>query len=488
MPAVTTGARIRRSVAATAVAAGLLAACGGTSSPEARVTATAAVAPATTAAPTLDAKAVLAATKRSVAYITAPDGSSGSGVLLPNGYVVTNAHVVQPFAELTLTFADGNVISRVPVKGVDGWTDMALLGPITTDQPPLPIDTERTLEQGDPIYLVGYPSETEERPTPTITSGILSRVREVRAFDFTYLQTDATIAGGQSGGALVDAHGHLVGISGYSLDGFSLALKAGDVQESVTAIAEGKGSDYRSLPTGRGETTGTLSLDEGHPVRFLYVPPSSRDRSMTLSLGDAAAPFQLFDLFDYSTYATNGLAEAAYIASLPADEQASAREDLGEVVTPDPSGTYTFTVPADAYSMVVVGPFADAPAPRTVAWTAGLALLPVDGPGVRSARVGDEVEGVLNSFDSEHAYAVDLTKGQRLPLRLVAPLGELGLSVDGPGMDASGDTPGSYADAIETPFEGSTAETEFVAPADGRFVVSVFGYDAVLTSYRLSIG
>lgn len=489
MPAVVSDRRARRRVTAGAVAAALgLAACGGGSSPEARVTATAPAVTTTTVAQALDAKAVLAATRRSVAFVSAPDGSTGSGVLLPSGYVVTNAHVVQPFAELTVTFADGTVISRVPVKGVDAWTDMALLGPITTDQPPLPVDTGRALEQGDPVFLIGYPSETEARPVPTITSGILSRVREVDEFDITYLQTDATIAGGQSGGALVDDRGHLVGISGYSLDGFSLALRADDVQASVTAIAEGRGSEYRSLPTTPGATTGTLRLDEAHPVRFLYVPPSSRERTMTFELGEPGTPFQLFDLFDFTTYATNGLAEASYIAALPPEEQEQARADLGDVVSPDPSGTYAVTVPPDVYAMVAVGPFPGAPAARTVTYTSGVALVPVDGPPVRPVQLGDEVEGVLNNFDNEHAYTVDLQQGQRLPLRLVAPLGQLGLAVEGPGVDEAGDTPGSYADSVETPFEGSSAELSFVAPAAGRFTVYVFNNDYVLTGYRLSIG
>ena len=113
----------------------------------------------------------------------------------------------------------------------------------------------------------------------------------------------------------------------------------------------------------------------------------------------------------------------------------------------------------------------------------------VDGfDGVRTVRSGDQIESVLDSLDSEHAFVVDLAKGQRLPLLLVAPLGQLALAVEGPGVDANGDTPGAYTEGIETPFDGTTARTTFVAPADGRFTVYVFSNDYVLTAYRLNVG
>ena len=86
----------------------------------------------------------------------------------------------------------------------------ALLG-----APPLTLSDGEDLAIGSELYLVGYPAEMELFPQPTITSGILSRLREWERAGITYFQTDAAIAGGQSGGVLVDARANVIGISGW---------------------------------------------------------------------------------------------------------------------------------------------------------------------------------------------------------------------------------------------------------------------------------
>lgn len=506
MPAMASGGwrtgRTGRTAAARVLVAGLvigLAACGGGGSPDSTLEGTRPIGegvdapvdptPGATAVPgpgALTPKEVLTATRDAVVFITTPTGS-GSGVLLPSGHVVTSAHVVQPFAEVTLTFADGATISRAPVTGVDGWTDIAVVGPVTTDAPRLALGSDEPLEQGDPIYLVGYPSETDEQPTPTITSGILSRIRAVPEFGLTYLQTDATIAGGQSGGALVDQRGRVVGITGFSVEGFSVAVQADDVDESVRAIVDGKGSSYRTLPQGAAAPTGTVRLDDSRPTRQLYLPASTAERPVSLAL-PAGVPFVAYDLFEFTDVATNALAEEAFIATLPADQQAEARADLGPVVTPDAEGRYAFTVPADVYLIVRLGPFADVAPPRDVTYAMDPAPVVVEGlDPVRPITPGTELEGVLNEFDNEHLFSLDLRQGQRVALELVAPAGALGYSIDGPGVDPTGDTDGSYQEATESAFAGSLAAGEFVAPADGRFTLYVFNADYLLVSYRLSI-
>ena len=476
------------------LAAALTAACSGSSRPDATLRGTASVTAATAGAATtkapgaLDPKAILAATKRAVAYVTNPTGS-GSGVLLPSGYVVTNAHVVQPFAQATLTFPGGPAMDAVPVVGVDAWTDIAVLGPVKIDAPALELGTAGdagTPEQGDRVYLVGYPDETEKQPTPTITEGIVSRIRAVPEFGTTFLQTDATIAGGQSGGALVDDRGRVVGISGYSLDGFGIALRSQDAAASVARILAGNGSAYRPLPNSAGVTAGTLRLDARFPIRQLYLATSKLERSVTLKLSDAAAPFQAFDLFDGTMYATNGLAEADYLNALPAERQAEERQQL-TLVKPGADGTYTFTVAADAYPVVYVGPFKDAGA-HDVAFVTSAPVQIVDGlDAVAPLTLGATTEAVVNSFDSEHGYTIALRKGQVIDTKLVAPMGSLAVSIEGPGVDPAGDTPGAFTQTDETPFAGSTLDARFTAPADGTFTIYVFGQDDVLVGYRLTV-
>ena len=91
--------------------------------------------------------------------------------------------------------------------------DLAVLGPLETDKRPLPLADGEQLVPGSDLYLIGYPAEYDVAPEPTITGGLLSRVRYWGGYDLTLLQTDAAITGGQSGGALIDGRGRVVGVS-----------------------------------------------------------------------------------------------------------------------------------------------------------------------------------------------------------------------------------------------------------------------------------
>ena len=81
--------------------------------------------------------------------------------------------------------------------------DLAVIGPLDTDIPPLTLEDGEELPIGRDMLLIGYPAEFGEFPQPTITWGILSRYREWEQIGITYFQTDAAIAGGQSGGVLL---------------------------------------------------------------------------------------------------------------------------------------------------------------------------------------------------------------------------------------------------------------------------------------------
>ena len=154
----------------------------------------------------------------------------GSGILIEGGYIVTNNHVVWPYDEAWLVFPDGTEIRDVPVIGRDFMADLAVLGPVDVPYQPLTFSDREDLPLGSELFLVGYPSEPELFPQPTITRGILSRLREWATYDLTILQSDAAIAGGQSGGALLNSRGEVVGISTwrFSSAGFALSTSAAD--------------------------------------------------------------------------------------------------------------------------------------------------------------------------------------------------------------------------------------------------------------------
>ena len=184
----------------------------------------------------LSAQQVYAKVAPSIPIVQSAYGH-GSGILIPGDYVVTNHHVVWPndFDHTArVVFPDGTEYVDVPVVATNPWADVAVLGPLETEKRPLPLADGEQLPPGSDLYFVGYPGEFEHRegyaPDPTITSGLLSRVRHWDGLGLTLLQTDAAIAGGQSGGALVDSRGRVVGIStwGVIYGAFGLATSASD--------------------------------------------------------------------------------------------------------------------------------------------------------------------------------------------------------------------------------------------------------------------
>ncbi|MCI0395184.1 MAG: serine protease, partial [Chloroflexi bacterium] len=104
----------------------------------------------------------------SVAFVETPIGF-GSGILLADGYVLTNAHVVWPYNQVRLVFADGSEHLDVPVVNWDWIADLAVLGPIETAVAPQALVNGEELVIGSEVYLIGYPGEVDEFPEPTIT-------------------------------------------------------------------------------------------------------------------------------------------------------------------------------------------------------------------------------------------------------------------------------------------------------------------------------
>ena len=184
----------------------------------------------------------------SVVYIET-DWGTGSGFVVEvdgNKYVVTNRHVVSPFREVRIVLPDGNELSDAPVVDVDMLADLAVIGPIQTDARPLVLSQDVTTAIGSPVYLIGYPGESEIFPQPTLATGLLSNIRRWPAADLTYYQTDASTVGGQSGGVLVAANGDILGVPTFWFGepgAFGLALSAADALPRITQMIAGEDSD-----------------------------------------------------------------------------------------------------------------------------------------------------------------------------------------------------------------------------------------------------
>lgn len=143
-------------------------------------------------------------------------GGSGSGVIYgEEGYIITNHHVVEGSSELFVTFSDGARFEAEFI-GSDPITDLAVLRVNRADLTPIDLGSSQYLAIGEPAVAVGNPLGL--RGGPTITSGIVSALDRSLAVQpgqvlYGLVQTDAPIAPGSSGGALVDARGRLIGIT-----------------------------------------------------------------------------------------------------------------------------------------------------------------------------------------------------------------------------------------------------------------------------------
>ncbi len=149
----------------------------------------------------------------------------GSGFIYdPSGYILTNHHVVEGAAQITVRLQDGR---SLPAQVVDylrrveyacpprvvRWIDAAVLKIEATGLPTIPLGDSDTLRQGQELLVLGYPSGvgTEE---VSVTRGIVGAVRS------GWFQTDATMMPGNSGGPVVDRQGRVVGLAAFGAGQF----------------------------------------------------------------------------------------------------------------------------------------------------------------------------------------------------------------------------------------------------------------------------
>ena len=175
-----------------------------------------------------------------------PETGLGSGVIVsPDGYIVTNNHVVDGAKQVTVTLADGREL-QARVVGRDPQTDIAVVKVSAGDLPAITFTSSRKVEVGDRVLAIGNPFGIGE----TVTTGIVSATGRRAGLGLAYedfIQTDAAINPGNSGGALVDVEGRLVGINTAILSrsggfqGVGLAVPAdlvGNVVDNL--VAHGK--------------------------------------------------------------------------------------------------------------------------------------------------------------------------------------------------------------------------------------------------------
>ena len=191
-------------------------------------------------------------------------GGAGSGVVVtPDGYLLTNEHVVQQVSEARVTFVDGRSVAAV-VAGRDPATDLAVLRAQAGALPCAQLDASARLRAGQLVVAVGNPFGFES----TVSAGVVSalgrslRSRHGRLIEGV-VQHTAALNPGNSGGPLVDAAGRVVGIN-----------------TAIIAMAQGIGF---SIPAATAQWVLTQILTQGR-VRRAWLGVAARDRPLDLRL------------------------------------------------------------------------------------------------------------------------------------------------------------------------------------------------------------
>jgi hypothetical protein len=425
-----------------------------TDTTDATTTASATATPEPTAEPTLttlEPKDIFANVAPSIAFVETPLGT-GSAILIQERWLVSNAHVVWPYEAVRIVFADGTEYLDAPVYAWDLMADLAVIElPASPGVAPVDLADPAELPTGSNLYLIGYPAENEEFPQPTISGGVLSRVRSWNTAGLTYIQTDAAITGGQSGGALVSDTGRVVGLSGFKFaDTFGLALAAPIVDERATGLIEG--TDVNSLSDRHLASSGgaaafaashTFTLENYYDQRaFIVDEPFGTDISVEIdSTSDA-----ILDVYD-----TGG----TYITS--ADDFESGVETLDFEID--------FGVPF----VVIASQYTIGSAEFSVSSSPPMALQD-DPDDARQLSAGRTYVGAMDYPADYDMFYIDLDVGETVTIRVETVNFDPDIAIDDP--DNTEEALG-YDDNSGGGVFGTDAELTFTAPSGGRFIVSV---------------
>jgi len=248
--------------------------------------------------------------------------AGGSGVVIaPDGYLLTNAHVVDDSRTVDIVFRDGATYGA-QVVGTDPATDLAVIRATGSALPALELATADTLRVGQLVIAIGDPLGLQS----TVTTGVVSALgRSLNANDGriieNVIQTDAALNPGNSGGPLVDTHGRVVGVNTAIIagaQGIAFAIPAATARMVASAlIREGRVRRARLGISGAATPIGqtlarSLGLAATSGVRVLEVVERSPAARSGIRPGDILVSF-----------------DGATIASLTDLQRALAAERIG---------------------------------------------------------------------------------------------------------------------------------------------------------------
>ena len=262
-----------------------------------------------------------------------PAGSTGSGVIIsPDGYIATNHHVVEDGHEIKVLLDDGREFDA-KLLGSDPSTDLALLKVDAQALPYLTFGDSDSLMVGEWVLAIGNPF----RLYSTVTAGIVSaKARNINILDDggieNFIQTDAAVNPGNSGGALVNTGGQLIGINTAIMtfsgqyEGFSFAIPSNLVKKVLEDIRQ-----------------------YGSPKRgWLGVSIRSVDNQIADEAGLAEVTGVVLDKVNEGSAAANaGMDEGDIILSIDGQKITSMPDFMGKIGQHHPGDILTFTYVRD---------------------------------------------------------------------------------------------------------------------------------------------
>ena len=409
------------------------------------------------------ATSVYALVAPAVVFVQAGTGS-GSGLLLNSNTILTAAHVLYPHRSARIAFPDGTELLDVPLIAWNLLTDIALLGPVGLDSPPAtpPFDTSNSLPLGADLFTIGYPGEVEPFPQPTISRGILSRYRLWPDQDITFLQSDATVDGGQSGGVLVSASGAVVGMTGFAWDAghFGLAISAANFLPQVTALLAGD-----DVPARRGDQDLAASA-QPTPLQFDLNYLWAEQAFAIVAQPDDEVSFSLQSVSDLAVSIVDG---SGYIISEVDDHGSGGTESISAFLDGDPP------------FLLLVEQFDDRKVPVRVDGDAPLAPLPDPDDGTTLELPVNLVAAIDYPFDLDY-FLLSLHAGETVRVRVDSILTDPLLSIDyrySPNSSTDDDSGGGLF--------GVNAELIFRADVDRVHRIVIDDPIGAVGAYTLSI-
>lgn len=396
-----------------------------------------------------------------VVFVRTPSGA-GSGFAIDQQHIVTDAHVVRPFGEASITLADGRSLDGAKVVGSDLEADLAVLElPTPVAFPDAVAGDPAALTRDERVFLVGYPKADVEQPTSTITEGAVAADPLEWRDELTYVGIDASIDDGQSGGVLADGEGRVLGITNGSRDGHPVALAIDDAVMRAAAILDGRDldgiTDRLPQPGPADAPTEVSATIQNRADAKVWVVTGSQDDGpgrITMA-GDGPALL-------YAMAAGGQLSNSAG----PAGERQTVAIDFR------PPGPYLVKVETTGARPVAVDLHA----------TLGLTPLHDRDDGTTIA-VGDHHDGLADYAGDLDWFSLGLDAGERVRIRSSSSSLDTALFVD----DVVTDRTLALGTDSGGPL-GVDDEVTFQAPADGeyRIVVNDAGFTG-FGAYRLEV-